>query len=222
MKVVRALLAVACTAFAASPVFAQEVPGYATMNPHMLVNGPYDIRELAMLPKWCYHTQLIRVHAPGGMNKVEIDRWQAVFGDTFQHMHHYCWAMMKSNRGNLLARDPKVRQFFLNDALGEFDYVIERAAPDFLLMPEILTKKADNLIKLSRGEEAVLMLERAASLKPDYWPPYARLGDYYREIGQSTKAREALEAGLKAAPGTPALTRRLAELSSPGSSKSSP
>ena len=209
--VVSTLLSVAGQA-----VRAQDVPGYALLNSHSLVNGPYDARELAMLPRFCNHTQLIRMFAPGGSDKNEIARWTGVFGDSFQHLHHYCWGLMKSNRANLLARDPSVRQFFLNDAVGEYDYVIDRVPKDFILLPEILYKKADNLFRLGRAPVAIFHLERAIELKPDYWPPYAAIADHYKEVGQTAKSREILEAGLAAAPGTPALTRRLAELGSAG------
>lgn len=198
---------------------AQEVPGYPPMNPHTLLNGPYDPRELALLPKYCYTTQIIREFAPGGRDKVEMDRWYALLGGTYQHLHHYCWGMMKSNRANLLSRDHRVRQFYLNDALTEYDYVIERAPPEFVLLPEILSKKADNLFQLSRAPVAIFELERAIELKPDYWPPYAKLADYYKGVDQVQKAREILEIGLKAAPDAVGLKRRLSELESAGSGK---
>jgi hypothetical protein len=57
-------------------------------------------------------------------------------------------------------------------------------------------------------------LERAAELKPDYWPPYAYMSDYYRETGDRAKAREVLEAGLQRIPESQGLRTRLAELDS--------
>ena len=61
---------------------------------------------------------------------------------------------------------------------------------------------------------ALASYERAIELKRDYWPAYARLADYYKDNGQRQKAREILEDGLKAAPDTKALQRRLRELDS--------
>jgi hypothetical protein len=55
-------------------------------------------------------------------------------------------------------------------------------------------------------------LERAIELKSDYWPPYASLSDYYRDIGDRSKAREVLEKGLVSIPGSKALKTRLAKL----------
>jgi tetratricopeptide (TPR) repeat protein len=194
---------------------AQDVPGYPPLNPHTLLQGPYDSRELALLPRYCYHTQIFRQIAPGGNNKQEIDAWYAALGDTYHHLHHYCWGMMKTNRAVLLARDRRVREFFLHDALGEYEYVIQRAPSDFVLLPEILTKRAENLLLLGKAPLGILDLERAIELKPDYWPAHAKLADHYKSTGEVQKARAQLEAGLKAAPGTSALTRRLAELGAP-------
>ena len=84
---------------------------------------------------------------------------------------------------------------------------------DFVLLPEILTKKGENLLRLGKSQGAV-ELGRAIELKKDYWPPYAAMSDYYKGVGDVRKAREWLEKGLAAAPGTRALTRRLEELES--------
>lgn len=215
VAVIRGLVVAAAMAATNLAAQAQEIPGFPPMNPHTLLNGPYDMRELGMLPRYCYFTQIFRQFAPGGSNKEEMDRWYATLGPTYHHLHHYCWGMMKSNRGLILAKDHNVRRFYLNDALQEYDYVIERAPAGFILLPEIRTKKAENLFQLGRAPVAIFELEQAIAAKPDYWPPYARLADHYKETGAIAKAREILEQGLKAAPDTPALTRRLGELDAP-------
>jgi tetratricopeptide (TPR) repeat protein len=165
-----------------------------------------------MLPRYCIYTQGFRDNVPGGNNAAEIKRWTLVMGPTFNAMHHYCFGLMKTNRANLLVRDEHFRTFYLRSSLGEFDYVIDRAPPNFRLLPEILTKKGENLIHLDKGPEGVSELERAIALKPDYWPPYAALSDYYRKIGDLAKARTTLEEGLSVTPDVNALKRRMAEL----------
>jgi tetratricopeptide (TPR) repeat protein len=133
-------------------------------------------------------------------------------GPTFNDIHHYCWGLMKTNRAMFLVRSQQYRTFYLNSSIEEFDYVIRLAPSNFQLLPEILTKKGENLIRLDRGQEAMLELERATELKPDYWPPYAAMSDYYRKIGDLGKAREWLEAGLSVTPDVNALKRRMAEI----------
>ena len=165
-----------------------------------------------MLPVYCKYTQAFRERVPGGNNRAEIERWTTSMGPTFNHMHHYCWALMSSNRAAFLSNTREDRTFNLNNSINEFDYVIQRAPPDFPLLPEILTKKGESLIRLDRVGEGMLEFQRALKIKADYTPPYAAMSDFYKETGQLAKAREWLEKGLLAAPDSKALMRRLAQL----------
>jgi len=194
------------------PAYGQGVPGYPD-DPRYA----YDPREVALLPRYCIHTQLFRDNVPGGNNPDEVKRWTLIMGSSFPNMHHYCWGLMYTNRAFLLARSEQMRTHYLGRSIAEFDYVIQRALPDFRLLPEILTKKGENLIRLDKGPEGISQLERAVALKPDYWPPYAAMSDYYTKIGDLAKAREWLEQGLSASPDTKALMRRLADLNAPQS-----
>jgi hypothetical protein len=190
----------------AKTVEAGPIPGYPDV-----VQG-YDAREVAMLPSYCKYTQSFRDNVPGGNNPAEIKRWYSMLGRGFHALHHYCWGLMKTNRALLLTKRKDMRGFYLASAINEYNYVIKSVTPGFALLPEILMKKAENLIHLRRGPEAVKELERAIELKADYWPPYVALSDYYKAAGDVGKARECLERGLSTAPDTKALKVRLAEL----------
>lgn len=169
-----------------------------------------------MLPRYCLSTQGFRLaQVPGSEDQAVTDRWYAYLGPAFHHLHHYCWGMMKTNRAMLLARDASTRSFYLRDAITEYDYFIEHSPDDFLLLPEILTKRAENWARLGKSNVGVLDLERAISLKPDYWPAYGSLSDHYKAIGDTTKAREVLQEGLAKSPDAAGLQRRLAELAGP-------
>ena len=157
----RAVFALVGLLAVAAPCSAQEIPGYPTSFLE------FDFREVAMLPPYCKYTIYFRDKVPGGLNQTEKARWVAAIGPTFEALHHYCFALMKTNRATLLARDPKVRHFYLEDSLSEFDYVIERSADDFVLLPEILNKKGENLFRLNRAPVALVVLERAVELRPD-------------------------------------------------------
>jgi tetratricopeptide (TPR) repeat protein len=190
--------------------FAQGgVPGY----PENFMT--FDPREVALLPSYCKYTEYFRQSVPGGSNPAEVERWRATIGAPFIHIHHYCFALMKTNRALLLTRTQYYREFYLRDSLNEFNYAIERMPPDFVLLPEILTKRAENLVRLGRGSLGVQDLERAIELNSEYWPPYAQLSDYYKSIGEMDNAKKALESGLEKSPDAPALKRRLAELGPP-------
>jgi tetratricopeptide (TPR) repeat protein len=171
-----------------------------------------------MLPVFCKYTQDFRARVPGGNNREEIERWTSSMGPTFNHMHHYCWGLMASNRAAFFSNTREDRTRNLRDSLGEFEYVIQRAPPDFTMLPEILTKRGESLIQLDRGGEGMLDLQRAIKIKASYWQAYAAMSDYYKQTGEFAKAREWLEKGLSVAPNTKALRQRLTELTA-GQSK---
>ena len=104
--------------------------------------------------------------------------------------------------------------FYLNDSILEFEYVLRYTPENHVLLPEILTKKGENLIRLGRAALGIQDLRRAAEIKPDYWPPYAIMSDHYKANRDIDKAREVLEKGLEFSPDAKALKRRLSELDS--------
>lgn len=194
-------------------VQAQRIPGYPD---HVRA---FDPREVRMLPKYCIYTQDYRERVPGGNDPAAIEQWTATMGEIFVHMHHYCYGLMKANRGLYLTRDALSRKYYLRDAIIEYDYVLNHATRDFILLPELLNRKAEALMRLGEPARAIQLLEEAIDVKPDYWAPYASLSDYYRETGDLKKARELLQAGLEAAPDSKGLTRRLAELDASGAKR---
>lgn len=199
------LVAAALGAAGAASV-AQEIPGYS--------KDIYaaDPREMALIPPYCQYTLLFRDKTSGNDKNEMFNAWKEKVGESFVHMHHYCAGLINANRAQLLARDRQTRQYLFANAVTEYDYVITRVPDSYILLPEILTKKGEALVQLDKGAVGVYHFERAIELKPDYWPPYAQLGDYYQKAGDLRKAREVLEAGLAKVPGTPALTRRLESL----------
>ena len=190
------------------PAYGQlDIPGY----PNDI--GGNDPREIAMLPRYCIFTPtFVQAGVPGSNDVQALNHWKLVMGETYKAMHHYCWALMKTNRANFLAPNRQTRQAWLEVSIADFDYVIANAPRDFALLPEILTKKGENLIALGKSVQGLGELLRAIDLKSDYWPPYAQISDYYKANGDRQKAREFLEKGLSLVPDATALKRRLAEL----------
>jgi len=207
LRAAAAALALLCVSGGSA---AQSIPGY----PDNILQ--LDPREVARLPPYCIYTAHFRESIPAGMNPIESRRWQSLFGEVFQTLHHYCWGLMYLHRAKFLARDERIRNWNFSAAIHDFDYVLNfvdaRALNDFILLPEILTRKGEALVGLGRGARAVTEFERAIELRPDYWPAYAQLADYYRDSDEPDRARAVLNAGLARSPDTPALTRRLKEL----------
>lgn len=189
----------------ALPAVAQDVANPSSVN-------AFDPREVGLLPKYCAYTQLFRQHVPGGSDGDQIQAWRALMGPAFDDLHHYCFGLMKTNRAMLYGVTREQRRFYLADAVDEYDYVLQRAPKDFVLTPEILVKKGVNLVRLDRGPVALLQFEKAIEVKPDYWTAYGELSDFYKQQGNTAKARETLERGLAASPDAPGLKRRMAEL----------
>jgi tetratricopeptide (TPR) repeat protein len=168
--------------------------------------------EISLLPKYCQTKLYDRPE--------DREHWVNLLGrENWEHVHHYCQGLIHTNNATLIAGKPEERMAALRASIGEFDYMIRNCSSSFVLMPEILTKKGENLIRLGRASEAMQPLQRAMELKPDYWPPYAAMSDYYKGAGNVQKAREWLEKALAMAPESRALRARLAEL---GGGKSGP
>ena len=180
----------------------------------------FDPSQLPLLPPYCKHAQGYSRVVPGGNEPAQIARWDSAMGkENFMHMHHYCWALENTNRGLYASRTKHERDSYLGASLTDFDYVIRNVSADFVLLPEILTKRAENLIRIGRGPDAVGDLIRAMELKPDYWPPYAALSDYYKNLGDTGAAKAWLAKGLAASPNAKPLKRRLQKLDSKSASQ---
>lgn len=214
-----AAAAAVCGAVLAAPglAVAQGIPGYPEQ-----VQG-FDPREVALLPPYCIHTMVFRDRIAAGNDAAKLQYWRSVFGSYyFDTMHHYCWGLMKTNRALLLAKDPHLRQFYLSDGISEYDYVLNHVKDDFLLMPEVLTKKGENLVRLGRVPAALVQFERAVSIKPDYWPAHAQIADVHLQARDYEQAEAALKAGLEAAPQAKALQRRMATLKARAGQRKAP
>ncbi|MHB8493944.1 MAG: tetratricopeptide repeat protein [Casimicrobiaceae bacterium] len=180
--------------------------------PHAIADDAHSSRTRALLPAYCKYTQSF----PEAGNAAEVAHWTAIMGPVFHHMHHYCYGLMEFNYAKLFARTAQDRDHNYGTAVGNFQYVIDRSPSNFVLLPEIYTKQAEAYIAIHKSGLGVAALLRAIELKPDYWPPYADLSDFYRDAGDIDHAREWLQKGLAAIPDAEALRRRLTELGRAG------
>jgi tetratricopeptide (TPR) repeat protein len=151
-----------------------------------------DLSELALLPTFCKGTQQIRAISN---DPKPLAEYQAIYGDTYVHLHHYCWALNTENQLPKI-RDEHYRQSQLNSVLTNIEYVAHLAPPDFSLLPEIYISKARILFKLERDVKALAVLFQLTQMRPDYGPAYAQLGDFYQRIGDRRNAIKYFEQGL--------------------------
>jgi tetratricopeptide (TPR) repeat protein len=173
------------------------------------------IAEMRLLPPYCPDTQIIsrvygRQQAPSKYDdhtKPYVD----LYGADFWHLHHYCFGLVDVVRSYRIF-DRKERDGKLKKSISEFSYVLRGVSPNSILRPELHVKRAQSLILLGRGGEAVADFKQAMALKRDYAPAYASLSDYYKEAGKKDLALTTLEEGLTQSPGDRTLLRRYSSL----------
>lgn len=179
-----------------------------------VVTAAYSIdeNEWQFIPEWCDYTQYGRKdfrtnppkHIDFLINKVGKKNWE--------HIHHYCMALVNIYRSHGVNLAEYQRRSELLTAIGGIDYVLRNSSEDLIIRPELLTKKGYALFQLKKYVEAVQVLSDAikeGKTKETYWPAYGYLADIYLVQGQRDKAKEILREGLKVAPSAKGLSNRL-------------
>ena len=165
--------------------------------------APTD-REIAMLPPYC-QAKVGSAPAHKAMRPV----WEARLGrQVWLHLHHLCFAEVFALRSWRAGANRKLN---LQRAYNNYSYVIERWPPGTPLLPAAYLGRGK--VRLRQGDVAggVRDLEQAIRLRPSYPPPYLALAAHYARLGQYGRAVEVVERGLRHAPRSRALRRRLAE-----------
>ena len=158
------------------------------------------------LPQYCKD----RAKAVGG-NLGEWEKWRGVFGELYIHMHHYCNGLYAETKAKTTL-DRNERDKWLRSVKGEMAYVGKHCNSRCVLYPELHTRWGWALGKSGQFADAIQHLKMAINAKPKYSRAYSELSDVYVELNQINEARQVLEAGLKAKPGSRSLERRLKAL----------
>ena len=155
--------------------------------------------EMALLPEYCpYTTGYYR----GGPDRA---LWLARLGPTLNHVHHYCWAILKVNRALSSSFAPQLRNNLISSSILEIQYVLNNGEPDFVLLPELLYRAGTFHALIGELPQAIDFFERSRTAKADYWPPYVELAKVNLGLGRRQKAIETLRAGLEVMPSEQAL-----------------
>lgn len=102
---------------------------------------PYGISpaELQLLPEGCK----VKLDTAQRDNKALQDQWANRVGpDTWRHLHHYCHGLKFMNRANVTF-DKTDKRFYLQSAIGEFEYVITHVPSNSPILPEAIGKKKE-------------------------------------------------------------------------------
>jgi tetratricopeptide (TPR) repeat protein len=163
--------------------------------------------KLKVLPEYCAYMQ-----AGPRAGSPKADRYKEYLGEGWIATHHYCYGLDKMLLALLNATVEIQYKHYLNSAIWEFDYVLDRVSNHFILKPEILSRKGMALSSLGRDAEAAHAFWSAMNLKPDYVYPYIQLSKLYSKKGEIDQVKRVLETGLKHSPNSPLLKEALSKL----------
>lgn len=156
--------------------------------------------ELRLLPRYCPDTMGFTIYGDSTSALPRAKYWVSLMGPSFWHMHHYCAAQISLLRAKRASTSRTQRNALLLNAQDNFQYVIKNATPDFIMLPEIHTRRGETLLLLGKSKEAGEEFASARKIKPDYWPAYSRWAEYLMKNGQRAEALRLVSEGLRYAP----------------------
>ena len=162
--------------------------------------------ELSVLPLFC-QTKLSATSSAA-----DHVLYSGKIGPDWLHIHHYCSALNFINRYKRSIADKGDQRFYLESAMGEFEYIFTHASPTFWMRPEMHVQKGKLLAAAKRNVEAVNEFEQALQKNPNYVEAYAALSDLYNNTGQKSKSITAVEQALQRAPNNKSLQRQYKQL----------
>jgi tetratricopeptide (TPR) repeat protein len=171
--------------------------------------------DVLQLPEYCQArvAGVLGVQVPA--SRVDrVQHWKNLFGHDFTMMNHYCYGLIYANRANRSRADRNKYKFDLERAADNFEYTFSHVSKQWYYMPQAYVDYGKVLEQLGRKPEAAQQYLQATILKPTYVRAYVALSMFYERQGNAAAAREVLEDGLKHAPDSRSLKRRLAKLDS--------
>lgn len=176
----------------------------------VLANKPKEIKaaEMALIPQYCPDTMGFGYGDAYYNTSPRAGQWVAIYGKDFWNLHHYCWGRINHLRAKRHNISKLERRSLLLSVLDDYQYVLDRAKPDFFLLPEILTYVGDAELMLSRVHRAQEAFARARELNPTYWPAYSHWIEYLISKGLHAEARRLTREGLEHAPNATVLQQQ--------------
>lgn len=97
------------------------------------------------------------------------------------------------------------RASLIKNGIADIGYALERATPDFILLPEIYTKLGEAYLLSRDDKNAEASFRKAWEIKPDYWRPYVWWAQRLMQLGKFREALLVAEEGQRNALGTKSL-----------------
>lgn len=169
--------------------------------------------EVNMAAPYCIDTMGFRYNDAVYNTSPRAPHWVSIMGQSFWAMHHYCWALVNLNRAQRASMPTSQRQHLRKTAIDDMRYVLSKAPKDFLMLPEIYTSMGNTYLLLGDTKNAEKVFKAAMTLRPEYWPPYARWAEHLIIRGNAREeARSVIREGLTHAPGSKTLLALWQEL----------
>jgi len=167
--------------------------------------GVMSDADLKRLPPYCHARLNTSLDSP------ESKAWFAAIGSNYLDFYHYCGGLNLMNH-YWSARNAKERTAILQQAKGEFDYMVSHERPDFTMRADLYTNRGEVLWLMKKAGEAIRDLNTAISADPKKARAYALLADVHMGSKDRAKALEVIAQGLRFIPDSKALRRRYLEL----------
>lgn len=161
--------------------------------------------EMLRMPPYCQAKFALRAGSP------EWKAWRDQIGENFIDLHHYCSGINFINRywGARTARD---RSFYLQNAMNNFNYMVNAEKPDFALRAELYSYRGEVFKLMRKPGEAMKDFSKALSIDPRIVKPYLQLAELHVAGSAPARALETVSEGLRHVPESTALQRRYLEL----------
>jgi tetratricopeptide (TPR) repeat protein len=160
--------------------------------------------DIAVLPPYC-RARMLNDKDPS------FKEWNHRLGPDFIHIHHYCFGLYKTNKGNMTL-DKGEKEELYTSAIGEMEYLFAHASPTFKMLPRISYDQGQLYEKRGKTGEAMQAYQKSINLNPKLPMPYAALSDLFKKQKNNKEAILILEQGLKYKPTSKALLKRMEKL----------
>lgn len=161
--------------------------------------------EFSKLPPYC------KIRLTKNSSDAEFKALHSSLGPDYIHMHHYCAGL---NVMNYYYRTTGAagKKTVLREAINQFSYMVDKAKPTWVLMPEIYANRGQAYLLGGNFGQGIADLNKAISINPRLLKPYVALADHYTRHKQPQNAMGIISEGLRYNPEHKGLQRRYLEL----------
>lgn len=169
--------------------------------------------EYLLLPEYCRAQGNVSEKYYKKYYRADLTRkWQSALGENYNHYHHFCWGIVSISRAYKSPSKGGSREGTAKRAIDDIGYLVERATPDCVLLPDVYTRLGEAYLLARDDKRAEAAFRLAWGIKPDYWRPYVWWAQRLMQQGRTREALAIAEEGQKNAPGVAALDALVSEL----------